>query len=361
MIQETVDCELRTKDHRSWRIYLGADNTGTEFTGNVRLYTGLNLGNAFGRGDLFTYQYTCDPTINLFQAHFGQYVAFLPWRHMVTAYGGYAVSQPDKGPGCQTEEQAGQASIRYIIPFKPMYTWLKQEFNVGANWKYTNSNTFFVEFPTPSTKSEVNVLDLMVVYSFAYEQLQNAVTFSLEGHGSPGTPLSHQNNLAYNALRRGAKAKYFYTNLTLGEEYEFKNKMVLAGLLRLQGTTAALLPMLQFGLGGYDSVRGYPERDYLADNALCTNFELRAPPFQPFRLRNHEVIFLAFLDYGLGHNLKPEETLASTEWLMSVGPGLRYRVNQHVGLRIDYGFRLHQLPATTHTLGKFHLGAQLTY
>ncbi len=360
-IDGTTDVEMRTHDRRKWRVYVGSDNTGTEFTGNTRLYAGFNWGDALWRGDLLTYQYTCDPHINEFQAHFGQYVAFLPQRHMMTIYGGYAKTHPNMGKDFLSEGKSAQGSFRYTIPFKPMYTRLKQEFNIGFDWKYTNSNLFFIGFLAPLNTSQVNLLQLMMGYSLTYTRGSNEVTFALSAYGSPGTPLPHQSNAAYNKLREGAKAEYFYVDATLGNEYAFKNRTVIAALARLQVTSAVLLPMQQFSLGGYNSVRGYSEYEYLADDAVCGNLELRLPPIQVFRMKNHDITLLGFLDYGLGHTLKKFGTLEGTEWLMGIGPGVRYRISSYVAFRADYGFRMHQLPNTTHTMGKFHLGGQLSF
>jgi hemolysin activation/secretion protein len=356
----TIDLELRTSDRRSVRVYAGADNTGTSYTGDDRIYAGLNWGNAFGRGDLFIYQFTCNSTLDRFLAQFGQYVAFLPWRHILTIYGGYAKSYPDVGVDFNSKGTSGQASLRYSIPTKPYYTPLTQEYSAGADWKYTNSNMFFVDFPLPLVTSAVNVLELIFNYGLEYKSKQNDLTFNLEAHFSPGHILPKQTDHNYDSLRAGAKVLYGYVLATLTDEFTFQNKASLSAMLRLTAATCPLLPMQQFSLGGYNSVRGYDEHAYLADTAVCFNLETRLYPLHPFDQKDTQLTFLAFVDTGVGHNYHQEGNLNDTAFLLGVGPGVRLRWNSYLALRADYGFNLHDIPYDWN-IGKFHLGGQLSF
>ncbi|MBF8263642.1 MAG: ShlB protein [Parachlamydiales bacterium] len=355
----TIDLELRTNDRRSVRVYVGADNTGTQYTGNDRIYAGLNWGNALGRGDLFIYQFTCNSTLDRFLAQFGQYVAFLPWRHVLTVYGGYAKTTPDVGADFRSKGTSGQASMRYSIPTKPYYTAFTQEYTAGIDWKYTNSNMFFVDFPLPLVTSAVNVLELIFNYGLEYKTKQNDLTFSLDGHFSPGHILPKQTDHNYDSLRLGAKVLYGFALASLSNEYTFQNKASLSAILRLTGATGPLLPMQQFSLGGYNTVRGYDEHAYLADAAACFNLELRSYPLNLYR-KDIQLTFLGFVDTGVGHNYHQEGNLNATTYLLGAGPGVRLSVSTYLALRADYGFNLHHIPYDTN-FGKFHLGGQLSF
>jgi len=54
------------------------------------------------------------------------------------------------------------------------------------------------------------------------------------------------------------------------------------------------------------------------------------------------LVLLAFLDYGVGrnHNLEPAEK--AVNWMLGVGPGLRYAIDSYLSLRVDWGFKLHK-------------------
>lgn len=54
---DSTRLSLRVRERRPFRVFAGADNTGTETTDEQRIFAGLNWGNAFGRGDQLSYQY----------------------------------------------------------------------------------------------------------------------------------------------------------------------------------------------------------------------------------------------------------------------------------------------------------------
>ena len=53
--------------------------------------------------------------------------------------------------------------------------------------------------------------------------------------------------------------------------------------------------------------------------------------------------FLVFFDYGLCGVNKTAPMQEKTEYLMSIGPGLRYTVIPYLSFRADWGFQLHDL------------------
>jgi hemolysin activation/secretion protein len=245
--------------------------------------------------------------------------------------------------------------MRYAIPFKPFYKPLTQEVTWGFDYKNTNTNLFFIGDldNVPVVTKEVNLTQLYLGYTLEDKKKHNELVFNLEGFYSPGQWLPHQTNQDYNNLRAHAKNRYFYAHLSIKDVAKFKHHLSLAGLLRLQGATGTLLPSETFGLGGYDTVRGYDEREVIADNALCANLELR------YNVKRFT--FLAFSDYGLGYNYHPLSGQHHIEQLVSVGPGLRYIYSPYITARLDYGFQLHHTDLGENRFGKFHVGLVLSY
>ena len=138
------------------------------------------------------------------------------------------------------------------------------------------------------------------------------------------------------------------------------------GFVQARGQVAsrALIPTEQFGIGGYDTVRGYDEREYNADDALVLNLEVRTPSckFYGKPFYKHQRFFgLAFLDYGVGHDIDRIPGQPKQEYLASVGLGLRYYMGDFLSFRVDYGFKLHDTQAGGSSAGKFHLGGFLTF
>lgn len=95
-----------------------------------------------------------------------------------------------------------------------------------------------------------------------------------------------------------------------------------------------MLPLERFSLGGVSSVRGYPQNQLVADNALNASAELRIP-LTP----NPNILQITpFIDAGFGwNNFTPNP---SSNFLLGTGVGLRWQATPNLFLRTDYGIPL---------------------
>ena len=356
------DIEIVTKDRIPLRVYGGGDNTGVESTGTSRFYGGLTWGNAFFIDDLLTFRFTSNASYHKYHSYSMDYLSFLPWKHLFSLYGGYAEIHPDISD-FQSHGKEAQASFRYKIPFKPLFTNLMHQLYFGFDYKYVTSALFFVAelVPTAVINSIVNVTQGMLGYQLEYSPKQHEVSFCFELFGSPAKWLPHQDHHAYSSLRPHAKPCYVYGKMSLGDVYTFSTKDSISALLRVQGSANTLIPSEQFSLGGYNTVRGYEENVFISDNAVCANLELRTRPLTLFKSIHDEWSFLAFMDYGWGYNYHPFDGLTTAATLLGIGPGLRYAIHNYAKFRLDYGFKLHSVNFDDHTLGMWHVGGTLSY
>lgn len=352
---DSVDVDFLVKDRWMFRPFFEADNTGTNLTGEVRLCAGANWGKPFGRSDLLTYQYTTAPDPHKFYAHTGSYTLFLPWKHELTFFGGYSAAHPDLGPSFSQEGRSTQASMRYGIPFQPLYHSPHQTFTWGFDYKNFNSNVFFID-STPAIPVVTHQVNLSQFYLSYTREDQFLVKCELLF--SPFHWLPNQSNARYDSLRPDSSVYYLYGRIALSDIHGKPENVSFAWILRAQGATGPLLPSEQFGLGGYDTVRGYQERDFLSDNALCANAELRAPKISFFR--RDALVFLAFSDFGYGANFDSELGSQKSQYLWSAGAGLRYQIAPYFSVRADYGMQIHHIFGKS-SLGRFHLGGSLSY
>jgi hypothetical protein len=137
-----------------------------------------------------------------------------------------------------------------------------------------------------------------------------------------------------------------------------------------------LIPQKEQAVGGFFSLRGYPESAAAGDNTLVTNLEYRfhlprvlrpssevklnageaaepAPTLfgRPFNYRpprvtarpDWDLIFRAFFDYGQVEVNDPALAIERDHTLMSVGVGLELQVLRYVNARIDLGYTLEDL------------------
>jgi hemolysin activation/secretion protein len=102
------------------------------------------------------------------------------------------------------------------------------------------------------------------------------------------------------------------------------------------------LPTEQLALGGHATVRGFEERDFLADRGYVFSAEVRAPPvtLPTGEYFPAQAQFLGFLDHGGGWRDEVTSGGKDRESLTSVGVGLRAQVGRHLNLRGDVGVPL---------------------
>ncbi len=350
----TTDVEFLIQDRFPVSLSVGMDNTGNSYTGNHRIYTGLQWGNAFGVGDLFSYQFTVSDEYTRFYSHFGSYHSYLPWKHVFQLYGAYSRSKPE-AESFRSDGKSVQASLRYQIPFPPFYTSLSQQFSCGFDYKAMNSSLFFTSQEnqlSPQVKA-ADLIQVVLEYELQKSFAKQRLFAKAEVFASPFKVTEAQKRALYSLIRQGASPFFFYAKGQLNYIYEIYPFLSLYVELKGQGASRTLLPSEAFGIGGYGSVRGYSERVFIADNAFLSNIELRSSfSFGPYSFRN-EVTSYLFVDFGFGHNYKGVADLTEKhDYLWSIGPGVRWKIAPYFQARVDYGFQLHSFEKAE--LGKLH-------
>lgn len=361
--EHTTDITLAVRDRRPVRIYSGVDNTGVEPIHRNRWFAGLNWGNAFGLDQILSYQYTASFDVDTFQAHTGQYIIPFPWLHRLNIYGGYNSVEPSlTHPMLSNTGWGMQASLRYEIPFM-IRRFLEQEWDVGFDFKRTN-NTFAFADDTPAIGKNVNLSQLVLTYSGIYERNRYRLDFESDLFYSPCQWLPDQTPNDYATLRPGADPKWFYFQGMFNYLQKI-GRFSFALTARGQGSTAALLPSEQFGLGGYETIRGYEERVVNKDNAIVLNAEMRSPSFALFsrsaKRKTDALQFLAFVDAGWGIDHTRNGNLPLSEYLIGVGPGVRYTWEPYLTGRFDLGFKLHKNDLIGTALTQIHFSVIMSY
>jgi hemolysin activation/secretion protein len=199
---------------------------------------------------------------------------------------------------------------------------------VGFDYKYNKNELEFGGLPAGGTLYDVD--QFVFSYDGALTDPYGQATLDDQLYFSPGNWGGNNNNTTFNAAHTLASSNYVYD--TLG----------LERLTRLPGDWSL---SEQLGFGGYDTVRGYDEREVNTDEGYIFTTEVRTPTISFGELMGHpefhdQLQFLGFWDYGSAsdHRLLPGE--ASEIPLSSVGAGVRYTINTYVSVRFDYGFQL---------------------
>ncbi|MCE0484858.1 MAG: hypothetical protein LV479_11550 [Methylacidiphilales bacterium] len=362
----TTDVQLRTQDRFPLRVFAGYEDSGNQLTGDSRYLAGFNYGNLFGVGQQLSYQYTTGSDSNEFFAHSGTYVIPLPWHHELTFFGLYSEANANVATPLTTSGVSWQTSMRYEIPL-PGTQAFQHSVIAGFDFKQSNNDLEF----GGSTISNVftDVAQFVLGYQASYADDLGSTFASGTGFWSPGdlTGTSANTDASYMATRAGATANYAYGQLSLRRVTRLPWDFTWSVRGLYQVSDANLLPSEEFGLGGYETVRGYDEREANGDDGFLVSTEVATPPVSLGQMINlkqatDQLQFLGFVDYGGTslHQATASDVNPNTN-LLGVGPGVRYNISPYLAVRFDYGFQLISTGFDTRHDSRGHLGVVMSY
>jgi len=368
----TTDLVIDVQDRLPFRVYTTFDNYGIDLTGKNRQSVGFNLGNMFSLDQQAGFQYTTSwkEIFNSMNAYSGSYLIPLPWRNTLTVFGSYTKSQATTVPNQTFQGDSWQMSGRYTVPL-PTLDPVSHSFYAGLDFKQS-SNAFLIFGQNVATGpgsglAPFSIFQLTAGYNANVPDDLGLTSFELGGFYSPGGVTGWNTTAQFQQNTPNSCASYVYGKFNLNRTFILPYKFTISGNFNGQLASAPLMPTEQYGLGGYNTVRGYDERSANGENAYVFNTELRSPPGSIFKIFGNQEVddtiqFLAFFDYGFVGNIKPVPgTLEQTVFLMSVGPGLRYNIDRFVSVRFDWGFQLHQAPIGSVTGSRAELSVTAAY
>lgn len=340
----TTDVELTIQDRRPIRVYAGSNNDGTIFSKRNRIFFGANVGDLFFYNTNFSYQYTTAYDFNTFWAHTGNYVAFLPYKHILTIFGGYSRVHPEI-EGLDSNGKTTQLSGRYEVPIGKVYGNLQQLCGFGFDWKTTNNNILNIADPTQAiVTNTINLTQFLFSYSLNCINNKHRIFLKAEAFLSPFKWFNDQTSKDFSELHKHAKARYGYLKVHFTDIYDFYQGFLLSLQVKGQITTSNLIPTEQYQIGGEDSVRGYENNLVYKDNAFIANVEVWTPAAKAlgrrFKKVDDQLNLIAFLDYGCGVNQESSNGGNNAENLLGIGTGLRYNIPNHVNVKFDWGIPL---------------------
>jgi hemolysin activation/secretion protein len=341
-----TDLDLQTKDRFPFRVYTGYEDSGDVETGQDRYLAGFNYGDLFGLGQQLNYQYTTSGNGDSLRAHSGSYVVPLPWGHTLTFFGSYVDTKGNIPPLIGIQGRSYQISGRYSVPlpsFNVASVVFKESAAAGFDYKYNKDSLEFGNAPAAGTLYDVD--QFVLTYNGTETDSYGRTTLNENLYVSPGDWGGNNNDTAFSGVHGAATSGYVYNTLVA----ERLTKLPADWSLILRGTVQSsnsnLSPSEQLGLGGYDTVRGYDEREVNTDDGFIFTTEVRTPTigvgdFLHYPWLKDQLQFLGFWDYGDGSNhiLLPGEPQEIP--LSSVGVGLRYTINTYLSIRYDYAFQL---------------------
>ena len=358
----TTDVVLEVKDRFPVRPFISYDNFGVQSLGYDRYSVGLTLMDVWtGLDQKFDYQYLTSGGFSKLKANSGAWSIALPWRDTASVFGSYSLANPDASGQLDFSSYYWQTSFRYnfLLPDLDLhgegFGWRHQAY-LGFDFKAANSDVFFAGTPIPPSVNGLAGLYNIAQFPFGYTATImdpiGSTGVECAGFWSPGGITGDNSNASFQQINGGAKADYLYGKFLLNRIFTLPEKMSFVGNFQVQQSNRTLMPTESFGIGGYDTVRGYDQRSANGDNAYLFNLELRSPGISfGQQLEQYDfpdqLVLLGFFDYGQVLQVS-SDTTTSVNWnLASVGPGLRYSIGPWFQVRFDWGFQLKQAPPGT--------------
>ncbi len=219
----------------------------------------------------------------------------------------------------------------------------KESIEAGFDYKYNKDSLEFGNAPAANTLYDID--QFVLTYNGAETDPWGSLTIGESLYISPGNWAATTTTRSSTTPTTGATSDYVYNTLVLERLTRLPEDWSLILRGTVQSSNANLAPSEQLGLGGYDTVRGYDEREVNTDDGFIFTTEVRTPTISFGELGGcsafkDELQFLGFWDYGDGSNHNPLPGETNEIPLSSVGAGLRYTINTYLSIRYDYAFQL---------------------
>lgn len=335
--EDQIDVNIKVADHKPWRVFLSADNTGTPETGDYRVGFGYQHSNLFNHDHSLTAQFITSPDhVDDVQVYgLGYRIPLYRWNAALDLIAGYSDVNSGVVQGLFNVSGSGTifgARLGYILP---KWGEVEQKFALGLDYRAFKNEVLFA--------GQGFVPDITIhPVSLTYSGLRRltAAEFSYYGVAVRNIP-GGDDGQADDFQRSRAGAEADYTLFRYGANYlhAFRNDWQIRTGFNAQYTDDSLVSGEQFGAGGQDSVRAFRLREATNDKGYSGTLELYTPDFggklgwgEGVRTR-----LLAFFDIGQlrRNNALPGEV--AKENLSSVGLGLRVGKTNAYSFRLDVG------------------------
>jgi len=373
---ETSDILLKVEKERSpQHFYTELNNRGTKYTSLNRWGVGYINNNLLGIDDIFSLHFIANGKTEVYS---GSAVYDMPVSRYNTRAGAYfAHSKADIGgqfaiPGLSP---TGHAELWGLYVSHP---WLNKEFtdeSTSAAMTLTGNITAGLDSLSVYNEimgNETSHDELRILKTgMNFEEKDNLGRSGLVAEAHFGIPefLGSMDKHDESASRIDAGGEFQKYTGSISRVTRLPGSMYLVNSFKGQYTPFALPNGVQMSIGGADSVRGFPENEYLADYGWINTAELRMPPLLlpsilkvPFDKKHTSltdaVQVVGFIDTGKGYINKPRTGEVEEKFLIGAGFGFRFDLYDRLRARIDFGFPLGHEKPSDGSNSRVHFGVQ---
>jgi len=372
---ETTNILLKLNEEKPpQHIFAEFDNTGTKNTSRNRWGLGYVNYNLLGFDDMLSLRFRANDKTEVYS---GSFAYDLPVNNYNTRLGAYAAySRADISGDFAILTPEGHA---YAWGLYANHPWLDKEFyDANTNTSFTLTGNLTAGFDSISVRNKIlgteTSHDELRVFKagFNFEETDRFGRGGLAFEFDAGVPgilgAMDKHDVSSSRLDAGGEFQKYIGSLSRVTRLPFS--LLLVDSFKFQLTPSNLVNSAQMLLGGADTVRGYPENEYLADYGWVNTVEFRSPAFLfppdwalPYDKKHtplsEAVQMLVFLDCGYGALNNALVGELKSKWLMGAGFGFRFNFYEHLRARVDIGFPVGGgAKPSDDSNGKVHFGLQ---
>jgi hemolysin activation/secretion protein len=365
----TTDIVLKTQDRFPVRFFAGFEDTGNDLTGEERVLTGFNWGNAFWQDHTLSYQFYSSTDYETLLAHSLFYSVPVTRSHELVSY--FIYSNAD----AQTTDSGGiepfwitgqtiQTGVSYEVDLPTPSDQFTHSVRGGFEFRQILSETVLNSILIRDEETEI--LKWLLSYECGLRDPLGQTRFQVIGYHSPGEWTGRNSDVPFGDVRANADAGYSFATFRLERVTRLPAEFEWHARMEGQIADSNLLPAEQLSLGGNRSVRGYTEDEVRGDNGYFFNLELRTPQLEISRLfgctdPQDKLQLLGFWDYGVAANRSILLNENPDTELSSVGVGMRFFYDRFISVRADYGWTLLDTGFNQRFDSRLHMGVVLAY
>jgi hemolysin activation/secretion protein len=356
---ETSDVTLKVKEHFPLHIGIGSDNQGGRLVGKYRSSFSLRHTNISGRGDYLFLN-------SLYSSRsFGESLSYtIPADTYGTKFGlDIAYFKMKLGKEFKSYDITGSSQLYTPYLSWELYLSETQEANanVGLDIKSIKKKTDGEVTANDQLRLPYFSLYLKRIDSQGQTSISPRFTFGTEDFlGASGR--NHPT-----ASRAGSGGFFFKYEHLLSRIQRMPAESYISLRSQFQVATHTLASSEQIQLGGLNSIRGYPEGDYLADIGGNLNLDWVFPMYlipKSWKLRNSETNLrnqiepVFFVDWGGGKLKKVLPGEKHNKFLAGIGGGIRMRLYNAIYLRFEWAEHIGDKPVSGSGPSTFYFTVQ---
>ncbi|PSB10838.1 ShlB/FhaC/HecB family hemolysin secretion/activation protein [Pleurocapsa sp. CCALA 161] len=335
--------EITIKEADAFNVATNFNNSRSPSVGTNQRSIGINHGNLLGFGDRFTWEYANTKGSNGFDLAYGFPVNSENGtiKAVVGVNSNHVIEDPFTAIDIESKSRYYELSLRQPILLKPT-----QEFALGISFTRSESETFLMNdkfFLSRGANEEgetrISAVRLFQEFIKRNEQevfaLRSQFSFGIDAFNS-----TINNNGEPDSTFVSWRGQSQWTR-RLDEDF----LLLLRGDIQISG--GSLVPLEQFRIGGFNSIRGYRQDLSLGDNGLFVSTELRIPVWR-FKKFDGLLQVAPFFDLGTVWNSDDVEIANAT--LPALGIGLNLVMGDRFNARLDWGIPLVQIETKGNSL-----------